>query len=192
MSAASSRASLRGASAREERGSAGFTLVELVVVLVIVGVMLAFVVPSLDRLSPKYTLRAAVRDVGSIIDLARGTSVTKNRRTAIQYYIANNAYRMFGPPDQEQQEGQGPGPWHLWPAGSLRTLPKGVHFRAVQPIGEAVNRTELAVRFDPLSTEGSHIVYLENDEGKLWSIKYNALLGVADCVEGEAVFEGGE
>lgn len=159
--------------------------------MVIVGLMLAFVLPRLDNLSPKYALRASVRDVGSIIDIARGSAAAKNRRYAILYEVSNGRYRLFGPPGQDEgMEGQGPGPKGTYPKGAARTLPGGVRFRRIQPLGlRPFDSGELAVFFDPLSLDGSHIVYIEGDGGKLWSIKYNALLGVADYAEGESQFE---
>jgi prepilin-type N-terminal cleavage/methylation domain-containing protein len=176
------------------RSERGFTLIEVTMVMVIVGVILAFVIPSLDNISPKYALRAAVRDVASTIDLARGSAAGKGRMHAIRYDLANGVYQLFTPGGSDDEPyGQGPGPWHLWPAGASRQLPRGVRFRAIEPLGaRALESGELAVRFDPLSLEGSHIVVLEGEGGKMWSVKYNALLGTADFAEGTVQFEQSE
>jgi prepilin-type N-terminal cleavage/methylation domain-containing protein len=166
----------------------GFTLIELLVALVILGVALGFVVPNLDRLTPKYALRAAAREVGATIDFARGSAAGSGRRYAIRYEVAKGTYRLFGPQGPDDPEPMGP--WRLSPLGRLRELPAGVHFRRIlSAAGDAVDHGEAWVRFDPLSLEGSHIVYLENDEGKQFSVKYNALLGTADYSEGFVTFE---
>lgn len=162
-------------------------------VLVIIGVVLAFAVPALDRLTPKHTLRAAGREVASTIDLARGTAIGKARRMAIRYWVQENAYALYGPATEDA-----PVVENVWRGvelaryGKVRTLPAGVRFLAVQPIGLDPVEGELWVHFDPLSLRGSHIVYLENQEGRRFSVKYSALTGSAELVEGEARFETAE
>jgi prepilin-type N-terminal cleavage/methylation domain-containing protein len=171
-------------------GAGGFTLVELILTLVVVGLILALAVPNLDKLTPKYALRAAAREVGSTIDFARGSAAGKGRRYAIRYDCSNGAYGLYGPPGEE--DAQLEGPWRLAIVGRMRFLPSGVHFRRIlSQTGEAVERGEAWVRFDPLSLEGSHIVYLENDNGKRFSVKYNALLGSSDFAETWVEFETG-
>jgi len=54
---------------RNARRQAGFTLVELIVVIVIVGLMAMITVTKLDFMVPKYRLRGAARDVGSVLGL---------------------------------------------------------------------------------------------------------------------------
>jgi len=169
----------------------GFSLIEIIVVLAIVGLILTLTVMRLDHLSPKYALRAAAREVGGMIDLARGTAAGKGRRTAIEYDIDGGYYRLFGPPPQGEE---GRGPWGLAMVGVPKSLPMGVRFGGVYAHAKgmtAQTRGTLRVRFDPLSIEGSHIVYLENDfqGGKQMSVKYNALLGSCDYVDGQAEFE---
>jgi prepilin-type N-terminal cleavage/methylation domain-containing protein len=183
------RAAARGDGGR--RGERGFTLIEIIVVLAIVALVLTLAVLRIDHLSPKYAVRAAAREVGGLIDLAPGTAAGKGRRTAIEYDIDQGLYRLYGPPPPGEE---GSGPWGLAPAGPPKSLPRGVRFRGAYAHAKGMQLQTsgvLRVRFDPLSIEGSHIVYVENDfqGGKQWSVKYNALLGSCDYVEGLAEFE---
>ena len=166
----------------------GFTLVELIAVVVVIGLLLVVVVPAADRISPKYALRAAAREIGSGIELARATAARSGRPAALLYEIDRRTYRLYASP--KPGEPQGDGPWGLSQAGPTRSLPAGIRFRGILPQGlRFMESGELAVRFDPLSIDGSHIVYLENEQAKTISVKYNALIGTADYVDGTAEFE---
>ena len=177
------------------RREAGFTLIEVTMVLVIVGIMLAFVLPRVDSMSPKYALRAAARELGATIDSARASAVTTGMTTGILYDLANNRYQLFGSGNGDDEAyGRGPGPRGLWPAGGSQTLPGNVRFlsivRADTPAAQQSG--QLAVFFDPLSLDGSHIIVLGNENGQIFSVKYNALLSIADYSEGVvATFDTG-
>ncbi|GIW71538.1 MAG: hypothetical protein KatS3mg102_1080 [Planctomycetota bacterium] len=173
---------------------AGFTMIELIVVLAVMALALSFVVTRIDHLIPGEGLKASAREIASTIELARAGAASQGRIRAIRYDLEAGSWRLFAPLlDEYGQEVPGPGPWGLHPAGPAQWLHEGVRFVAIQPMGLDLQRGgELAVRFDPLAIEGSHIVYLENRDGERFSIKYNALTGLAEAVEGEAVFEGSE
>ena len=167
----------------------GFTLIELVVVMGLMGLLLMMVVPRMDGLMPKYALQGAARDIAAHIDMARSASIGRGVRVALFYRIDDGTYQLFAPGLEE--DGPGEGPWDLHPVGPPEELPKGVRFRGIQPMGiDYMDSGELAVRFDPLAIDGSHIVVLENDQGTIVSVKYNAIIGISDFVDGEAQFAG--
>lgn len=182
---------------RTRSAAAGFTLLELAMVMAILALMVVVVGTRLDGLLPGKALAADARAIGSMIELARGNAASRGRVYAIRYDLEAGTYQLFGPPPRELAEQDptgtgGPGPWGLYP-GLRKSLGRGIRFRAIQPMGLDLQQGgELAVRFDPLAIEGSHIVYLENEDGEVYSVKYNALTGLADFSPGEAVFEGND
>jgi prepilin-type N-terminal cleavage/methylation domain-containing protein len=175
----------------------GFTLLELTMVMAVLAIAVVTVGANIDGLIPGKALQASARDIGTIIEMARGNAASRGRIYAIRYDLEAGTYQLFGPPPREDEEADpegrnGPGPWGLYP-GIRKSLKRGVRFAGIQPMGLDLQQGgELAVRFDPLAIEGSHIVYLENDDGQLYSVKYNALTGLADYIRGEAVFEGSD
>ncbi len=166
----------------------GFTLIELLAVVAVIGLLMVFIVPALDGLTPRHRLRGAARKIAATIDLARGTAVGRGRNLAIYYDLDDQSYRLYG---ASADGGAGEPPWGLSPIGASRPLPRGVRFRGIQPQGlDYQNAGILRVRFDPVAIEGSHIVHLEStEEDRVYSVKYNAFLGQAMASRGEAEFE---
>lgn len=167
----------------------GFSLVEIMVVMALIGLVLSLIVMRVEHLSPKYALRAAAREVGATIDLARGKAASSGLRTAIEYDVNQGVYQLYV---QNRSGERGNGPWGLEPVGMPKELPRYVRLKGVYAHAkgrEAQSGGVLRVRFDALSIEGSHIVYLENVDGKVMSVKYNALLGSCDYADGTAEFE---
>ncbi len=168
----------------------GFTLIETVVAVALLAVLFIFVLPNVDRLSPKYALRAAAREIGSTVDLCRSNAVSDAKTYAIRYELDRGTYSVFGPPSDEPDEPLGePGPFGTYQIGGPRRLPSGVRIVAVKPdVTQTVSGGEMAVRFSPLGYEGSHVVVLENEKGERLSLKYNAMIGLTDYREGEVEF----
>lgn len=172
----------------------GFTLIEIMVTMTVIATILVIVTVRAEHLSPKYALRAAAREVGGAIDLARGTAAGRGVRTAIEYDVDAGRYQLWGEGrDDSGNKVRGDGPWGLTKIGACRTLPRGVRFRGVYAHAKGQSpqsKGVMRVRFDPLSIEGSHIVYLESEHTqKQISVKFNALLGSSDYVDGTAEFE---
>lgn len=70
----------------------GFTLLEMLVVLAIIGVLLALALPHYAQLSPRLRMLAASRQL--LIDLrrARVEASTGQRTVAVSFYPARQAY----------------------------------------------------------------------------------------------------
>jgi len=60
------------------RTKGGFTIIELLLTLIILGILTAVAIPGFSRFMPNYRLRSALRDVGSNFQLAKMTAVRRN------------------------------------------------------------------------------------------------------------------
>ena len=72
----------------------GFTLVELLVVLVILGLLLSLAPAAFDRALPGLQLKEAARDVAAALRQARGLAVRDNREAVLIFDTEARTYRV--------------------------------------------------------------------------------------------------
>ena len=72
----------------------GFTLLELLVVLLIVGLLVALVPPLFSGAVPGAKLKAAVRDLAVTLRLARNQSITRDVETRVYLNLKSPAYAI--------------------------------------------------------------------------------------------------
>jgi prepilin-type N-terminal cleavage/methylation domain-containing protein len=79
------------------RGTAGFTLVELMVVVMILGLVGGIAVTSWASLMPNQQFNSAVRNLSEVIHGTRSDAIARNREFRIRYDIANDTYAVRTP-----------------------------------------------------------------------------------------------
>ena len=72
----------------------GFTLVELLVVLLILSVLLVAAPIAFDRVLPRLEVRADARAVADLLRDARGQAIRENLETTVLIDVARRTYRM--------------------------------------------------------------------------------------------------
>ncbi len=124
----------------------GFTLLELLVVLLIVSLLIAVVPPLFSGAVPGTKLKAAARDLAVALRLARNQSITHNVETQVHLNLESPAYSIGN---------QEPHP-----------LPAGVELEVVSAPGQSVvPTTRHVVRF--FSDGSSSGTLLTLSRGKL-------------------------
>jgi type IV fimbrial biogenesis protein FimT len=73
----------------KRRQSSGFTLVELMIAIVILGILLSLAFPSFKQLLMNYQIRALTESILSGLQLARATAVQRNEN--VQFVLAADA-----------------------------------------------------------------------------------------------------
>jgi Tfp pilus assembly protein FimT len=66
-----------------KRSQAGFSLVEIAVVIVGIGIVAAFSVPAITKAMKRHRVNIALRAVADTINRAKMTAVSENRRTGV-------------------------------------------------------------------------------------------------------------
>ncbi|HHH38726.1 MAG TPA: type II secretion system protein GspH [Sedimenticola sp.] len=77
-------------------GSAGFTLLELLVVLAIAGFIMAVAPPLIARAIPGVELKGAARELAAGLRYARSQAVLRRRPAALTLDLERKRYRVTG------------------------------------------------------------------------------------------------
>ena len=171
------------------KSQAGFTLVELIAVVVIVGLMAMVTVTRMDFLVPKYRLRGSARDVGSVLGIGKAHAAANGRDVYFEVDLARGAYWLLAAfprqePGDDLRQDVAARPLEYQPLFE-RELPEGIMFTDVV-LGDKdkTNNGRARARLSALGSSSHIILNLRNDEGKEISLKMNGFTGVISYVEG--------
>ncbi len=134
------------AGCRSGRG-AGFTLLELLVVLVIMGLVAALTLPTFGSGVSTTALKSAARDVAAGLRLARGQAITQRVESTLELDVAGRAFRV--PPDPR-----------------VHALPPGIDLKLFTAQRDLVNDQVGAVRFYPDGGSNGGRITLASGERK--------------------------
>lgn len=73
----------------------GFTLIEALVLIVVLGVLAAIAIPGFSRWGPDMRLKSAVRDLKSDMELSRLRAIRENAHVVLAFDTGNNRYTVF-------------------------------------------------------------------------------------------------
>lgn len=181
------RFAARMSSARPGRRS-GFTFLELVLVMAVIGILFSISLMSLKGMTPKYRLRSAARGLGSTIEQTRLMAVSRAEWMGIHYVFdppptaddpePRPYYQVIAPGEYQDQ------PLEERPLLSKQVLPPGVRFRHLLLAGnQAIDTGTWDILFSPTGNTGSHIVVLEGDEERVQALRFSAITGLIDFYE---------
>jgi Tfp pilus assembly protein FimT len=176
------------------RSRAGFSLVELMGVVVVLGLMVGMVAVSWQSVLPRAQLNQAVRDLSSQLYSVRSEAISRKARFEVQYSFSQDENRPIGYRVVTPFRADGRGglaarederlafPWHA--------LPDTVHFKRVRVNGQDLTEGVVSVYFDALGTSTDHLIVLEQlPGGELHTIEVLALTGDFRLHDGEFVRE---
>ncbi|MEP6802103.1 MAG: prepilin-type N-terminal cleavage/methylation domain-containing protein [Acidobacteriota bacterium] len=75
---------------KHRRGSPGFTMIELVIVIAILGIVVGIAIPTFMRFVRRENLRAPVREVHSIVLAARMQAAKRNQQVIVFFDMTNH------------------------------------------------------------------------------------------------------
>jgi general secretion pathway protein H len=136
--------------------SRGFTLIELVAVLVLIAITISIVTLSFSRNFASAKIHAASRDLVAALRYTRGQAIVKGKEATFDLDLAQNSY---------QAPGRGP-----------VQLPKTMHLNLYTAEQEQTSETSGRIRFFPdgASTGGHISVLMDRME---WRINVDWLTG---------------
>lgn len=78
--------------------TSGFSLIEIVIVLVLIGIMISLVVPSLSRYIDRNRTRRALDEVAADVMYARVLAIREGRPTQITFTSGSGVYQIRSDP----------------------------------------------------------------------------------------------
>ena len=137
-------------------GQRGFTLIELIAVLVLVAIALSLVSLSFTKSMNSAKVQAASRDLVAALRYTRGQAIVKNKQTALDLDMQNNTFQAPGKP--------------------LMKLPKDMRMTLLTADSEQTGSTSGRIRFfaDGASTGGHVSLFAGQRE---WRVNVNWLTG---------------
>jgi len=172
--------SRHGTTRTEDR--AGFSMIEMLAVIVILGLLATLVTVNWRAILPRTELHSAVRTLASTIHGAHSEAISRNAVFKVEYdldlhrYRVNTPFRLGGGMAANEEERMA----QEWVA-----FPESVRFSRVQIDGVEYQRGMVFVRFDPLGAASGHIITLvQKPYDNFYTIEVQALTGMIDYHEG--------
>jgi general secretion pathway protein H len=137
--------------AGDGRLATGFTLLELLIVLAILGLTTALAVPMFSRAMPDLQAKAAARDVAAMLRSARSLAITENREVTVAVDLDRHSVDLAGVRSETVKPGIGLDLYSAMEelidrgAGRIRFYPDGTSTGGRVGLSTATHRYEVIV-----------------------------------------------
>lgn len=163
---------------RPSTPNSGFTLLELVVVLAIVGMAFSLVLPAVSRSLRHWRLQGAIREVVTLLKFTRNQAVVKKEpfqvildRSRNLYWLDRGEAPVLSDPDQADEKGI-----------RLYALPNGVRFGEVTVDGSNRAGERVGILFFPRGSSTGGEVQILEERGRGYRIRVDPVTGQARIV----------
>jgi len=155
----------------------GFTLIELVVVMLIISLMAFLAVPVLSRSFDGMKMDGSIRKITAMARRGRSEAMARQIPVRMVMDMDSGQYWIEEVSGEEASEGV---------AGSKAAgrLPSGLAIRAfAMPDGVVVEGSIIRVRFDPNGSSSGGTIYLSKADGNVsWEIFIEPFTGLSSLV----------
>jgi prepilin-type N-terminal cleavage/methylation domain-containing protein len=173
------------------RRHAGFTLLEMMIVMVILGLAISMVFGGAKNLLPESRLRSAAEDIANRISDVREEAIVRGWTVTFEYDLDRRTYYAWAvaPPgliDEQLIEEDGRFYFDLGGSQARTELPFNVRFIDLQ-LGEEnpVRSGIVQVTFNAFGLATAHTVHLENLETQQrMTVEVDPLTGLCQILEG--------
>ncbi len=162
--------SLTGSESLPRQRMGGFTLIELIIVVLVMALVMVIAVPSMLRGRTAFHLRAVSRDVANSLRVARETAVTEQREMIA--LVDSQSQRVTISDD-------------VGDGARVYSMPAGVRIHGLTGAGEEIPEGPLRIRFLPNGSSDDALILLKADTGAILKIVLDPITGGARIVSNE-------
>ena len=156
--------------------SRGFSLIELLVVLILLSLSFALVAPSLSRFSRTVELKGAAQKISAILRNCRSEAVNKGKVYQVLFNSQSREVRVHSmdPSEEKGEEKEGPVPEKTY------LLPEGIQMKE-DPATSSLSATELSpIEFYPNGGSNGGAILLDSPDRLGYKIQVHFLTGMVD------------
>jgi len=167
--------------------NAGFTLIEITAVVIIIGMVASIAIVRLDGTLPSTRTESAAREVLAQLDFARTQSIAKAQEYDVVFDFAEQRYAIRIPFDNEGRVVRDVDEreylsWHYFENGT------GIS-GLIDTRGELITEGTYVLTFNPLGTSREVYLYITGDTGNddfelELTVRVLALTGIASVFQG--------
>ncbi len=154
----------------------GFTLIEMVVVLVLISLSISLVVPSLSRIAKTVELRATVKKISAILRYYRSEAVQTGQTQQVLFNpdlreVRIQAIDINGPEGEKEKREE------LTPIKKF-ILPEGIQMKELNIPASQQSADFPTIEFYPNGGSNGGSLLLDRQDHKGYRIKVNFLTGM--------------
>lgn len=159
----------------EKHSRAGFTLVELAIVIFILSSILIIAIPKFQSIFPQAHLLSSARRMAGEVRRLYYEAAFGGRKYSLGFSLETGQYwSLIEMPGGEMKTRE----------GKVRKLLPGVSFVDVVVAGRKMDKGEARVNFLPCGVVEPSIIHLVNSEGEQLSIIINGFTGKVELYDG--------
>jgi general secretion pathway protein H len=154
----------------------GFSLIELLVVLILLSLSLALVAPSLSRFSQTVALKGAAQKISAILRSCRSEAVNKGKvyQVVFNSHSREVSVHSMEPSEESDEKKEGPVPEKTY------LLPEGIQMKG-DPTTSSASASELSpIEFYPNGGSNGGAILLGSPERLGYRIQVHFLTGTVD------------
>jgi type II secretion system protein H len=159
----------------------GFSLIELMVVLILISFSISLIVPSLSRFSKAVELKGAAKKISGILRYCRSEAVNKGQVYQVLFDSNLREVRVQSMDSKEEKEEKTDRANHK----KTYFLPDGIEMKGIQ-IASPQYRSEIpSIEFYPNGGSNGGAIVLDSQGRKGYKIKIHFLTGIVEVERSE-------